>query len=63
MGLLWELPFEVIQTFQGLSHILELEEASGQTEMSLQMAGVQGDGPEAVPQGIIVVPIPMETDR
>ena len=29
VGLLRELPFEVIQALQGLSHVLELKEAAG----------------------------------
>lgn len=40
MGLLRELPFEIIQALQGLSHVLELKEASGQAEVRLQVAWV-----------------------
>lgn len=58
VGLLWKFPFEVIQALQGFSHILELKEAAGQAKVCLQVAWVQGDGLEAVPQGIIVVTIP-----
>lgn len=61
VGLLRKLPFEVIQALQGLGHVLELKEAAGQAEMCLQMAWVQGDGLEAVPQGIVVVTIPEKT--
>lgn len=40
MCLFWELPFEVIQALQGLSHVLELKEAAGQAEMCLQVAWI-----------------------
>lgn len=40
MGLLRELPFEIIQALQGLSHVLELKEASGQAEVCLQVAWI-----------------------
>lgn len=63
MGLLWELPFEVIQALQSLSHILQFKEAPGQTEVCLQVARVQGDGLEAVPEGIIVVTIPGKVEE
>lgn len=63
VGLLWELPFEVIQALQSLSHILQFKEAPGQTEVCLQVARVQGDGLEAVPEGIIVVAIPGKVEE
>lgn len=40
VSLLWELPFEVIQALQSLSHILQFKEAPGQTEVCLQVARV-----------------------
>lgn len=40
VGLLWELPFEVIQALQSLGHILQFKEAPGQTEVCLQVARV-----------------------
>lgn len=63
VGLLRELPFEVIQALQSLSHILQFKEAPGQTEVCLQVARVQGDGLEAVPEGIIVVTIPGKVEE
>lgn len=63
MGLFWELPFEVVQALQSLSHILQFKEASGQTEVCLQVARVQGDGLEAVSESIIVVAIPGKVEE
>ena len=58
MRLFWKLAFEVIQTLQGLGHILELKEAAGQPEVGLQVAGIQRQGLQAVPQGVVVVSVP-----
>lgn len=40
VGLFRELPFEVIQALQSLSHVLELKEAAGQAEVCLQVTWV-----------------------
>lgn len=41
VGLLGELPFEVVEALHGLGHILELKEAASQPEVSLEVSGVQ----------------------
>lgn len=63
MCLFWELPFKVIQTLQRFRHVLEFKETASKTEMGLQVARIQGYGLQAVPQSVIMVPIPEEKGR
>ena len=60
MGLLGELPLKVAQALQRLRHVLELKQAAGEPEVSLQVGGVEVEGFEAVPEGVVVVSIPRE---
>ena len=58
MGLVGELPFEVVQTLQGLGDVLELKEAARQPEVSLQVGGVQRQGLQTVAQAIVMITVP-----
>lgn len=58
MRLLGELPLEVVEALQGLGHVLELKEAARQPEVSLQVSGVQSQGLQTVPEGVVVVSVP-----
>ena len=58
MGLLGELPLEVAQALQRLRHVLELKQAAGEPEVSLQVGGVECEGFQAVPEGVVVVSVP-----
>lgn len=57
--LLWKLSLEIVETFESFSDILQLKQTPCQPEMSLQMTGVQSQSLQTVPEGVIMVSIPV----